>query len=78
MKHTSGPWSVGNDGSTIFADNLMTDFEKGWKWGRENKRELTEREVGEMGVKDIVSFISGMIDGILNDRWRLNLIKEKK
>lgn len=55
---------------------MMTDFERGWHWGRANQKELTVREVEALGVEDVVSFINGMIDGNLNDDWRLKIIRQ--
>lgn len=45
-------------------ETMMTDFEKGWMWGKANKKDLTYREVEELEIQDVVEFINGMIDGI--------------
>lgn len=53
-------------------------FRQGYSFGRIVKRDHTMREISQLfpNVQDKDAFIQGMLDGIKNDRFRLDLKNE--
>jgi hypothetical protein len=51
-------------------------FMRGWKYGHDYGVELTPRQISEQFPdSDSNTFAQGNIDGIQNDRFRLNLLR---
>lgn len=55
-------------------------FRMGFAYGRSTHEEITARQISalhpELSCDEIDAFAQGMLDGIADDRWRLNRIGE--
>lgn len=60
--------------------NSADSFIRGFNYGRKNRRELTNREIAvQFPDVEPESFANGNTDGVLNDRFRLELtLKENR
>jgi hypothetical protein len=58
--------------------NSADSFIRGFNYGKANKKELTNREIAiQFPDVEVDSFANGNIDGIKNDRFRLELTLKK-